>query len=66
MSVAVLYAIFGILSLISMVSAPFLLVGMMTKIRDHKIPSWECLLLAAGGFCFWFWLLIVFGSLPGY
>jgi len=61
---AVMYAIFGILSLISLVSSPFLLAGMMTKIRDHEKPSWECLWLAAGGFCIWFWLFIVFGSLP--
>ncbi|WP_316557333.1 hypothetical protein [Methanimicrococcus hongohii] len=65
MSSAQLFGIFGILSLIAMVAAPFLLVSLVTKIQNKKTPVWECWLLAAGAFCLWFWLLIVFGSLPG-
>jgi len=61
---AELYAIFCYLSLISMVSAPFLLAGMITKIRDHEKPSWECLLLAAGGLIIWLWLINVFSNIP--
>lgn len=64
MSSAQLFGIFGFLSLIAMVAAPFLLVGIIKKIKNNETPMWECLLLAAGGFCFWYWLLMVFGSLP--
>ncbi|MDV0446790.1 hypothetical protein MsAg5_06460 [Methanosarcinaceae archaeon Ag5] len=59
-----LFVIFAILSLIAITTAPLLLISAIKKVYNQKSPVLECVLLVIDGFCFWFWLLMVFGSLP--
>jgi hypothetical protein len=66
---ALIFLIFAILSLFSMIAAPFLLVSVIKKTYNNSEPLLiclleecllECVLLIIGAVSLWYWLLHVF------